>query len=217
MDKILCVDCDSTLSTIEGIDELAAACGPTVEEAVVNLTNQAMDGEVPLDEVFGRRIELIQPTRELSERVGQMYIETLLPGVSEVLGRLSNDGWTIIIISGGFKQLIEPLAAKLNISDVYAVPIHFNEDGSYRYFDESFPTTRNGGKPEIILQLKEKWQPKALVMLGDGVSDLETKPHVDLFIGFGGVVNRAKVKEGSDVFISKYSELEHILSKHFPR
>ena len=40
-------------------------------------------------------------------------------------------------------------------------------------------------------------------LIGDGVSDLEAKPAVDLFIGFGGVARRARVEENADVFITE--------------
>ena len=44
-------DCDSTLSTIEGVDELALRAG--VGDEVARLTTAAMAGEVPLDQVYG--------------------------------------------------------------------------------------------------------------------------------------------------------------------
>jgi phosphoserine phosphatase len=39
-------------------------------------------------------------------------------------------------------------------------------------------------------------------MIGDGASDLATRPVVDLFVGFGGIVSREKVKNGADIFVS---------------
>jgi hypothetical protein len=43
------------------------------------------------------------------------------------------------------------------------------------------------------------------LMVGDGASDLATRGVVDLFVGFGGVVAREKVRAGSDVFIASAS------------
>ena len=40
-------------------------------------------------------------------------------------------------------------------------------------------------------------------MVGDGVSDLEAKPVVDLFIGFGGVGVRERVRAEADVYIEE--------------
>ncbi|MBI4545890.1 MAG: hypothetical protein HY703_11890, partial [Gemmatimonadetes bacterium] len=53
-------DCDSTLSAIEGVEELAAAH----RAEVVALTESAMRGQVPLEQVYARRLELARPTRE---------------------------------------------------------------------------------------------------------------------------------------------------------
>ncbi len=53
-------DCDATLSALEGIDQLAALAG--VADAVSALTHRAMNGEVPLEAVYGERLALIRAT-----------------------------------------------------------------------------------------------------------------------------------------------------------
>ena len=62
--KLIVFDCDSTLSSIEGIDELARVKGQSIFEQVAELTHAAMNGEVPLDEVFSRRLAIIQPDQK---------------------------------------------------------------------------------------------------------------------------------------------------------
>jgi phosphoserine phosphatase len=215
MTKLLFLDCDSTLCAIEGVDELAALRGPEVEQQVVDLTNEAMDGTIPIDEIFARRLDLINPSREMCQKVGDMYVEKLSPGVENALSSLRKSGWKPIIISGGFTQVIEPVAEKLGITDIHAVPLQFNNDGSYCDFDHQAPTARNGGKPDIIRQLTNNQQNQQTVMLGDGVSDWETTPVVDLFIGYGGVVSREKVKSRATAFITSFLELEDVILKHF--
>ena len=61
--------------------------------------------------------------------------------------------------------------------------------------------TRSGGKLEVIRGLKTELRPAMVVMVGDGVSDLETRPEVDLFVGYGGFVPREKVEREAAVFI----------------
>ena len=58
-------DCDSTLSELEGIDELAGGRSAEVSE----LTARAMAGELPMEAVYGRRLELLRPTRTELEQV----------------------------------------------------------------------------------------------------------------------------------------------------
>ncbi|WP_018970559.1 HAD-IB family phosphatase [Rubritalea marina] len=205
--KLIIFDCDSTLSSIEGIDELARAKGPEVFAEVEALTNAAMNGEVPLDQVFARRLDIIRPDQATCSTIGQLYIDTVEPTAVSTLNTLREKGWTIAILSGGFKRLIEPLAEFLGIERIEAVPLELDSEGKYLRFDNSYPTTYNGGKPEIIQQLKQEFSPDTVVMVGDGVSDLETKPEVDCFIGYGGYTPRPKVQEGSDHFIYKLDEL----------
>jgi len=201
--KLLFIDCDSTLSTIEGIDELAHAKGEEVFAKVVALTHAAMNGEIPLDEVFPRRMEMIRPDRETCDVVSNLYTNTVVPGVSELVRRVKDEGWIPVILSGGFAPLIMPLAQKLGIDHVEAVPLFLNEDGSYKGYGEDYPTTRNLGKNEVIREWRQAILPERVVMIGDGISDMETRSDVDLFIGFGGVVARPKVRAGCDHWLTE--------------
>ena len=209
--KILCLDCDSTLSTIEGIDELARLAGPGAFAEVQALTRAAMDGEVPVEEVFARRLDLIRPSREDCRKVGRLYCRTLVPGVEETLDAIRRQGWEPVIISGGFTQCIDPLAEKLGIETLLAVPLRFHADGSYAGFDESAPTARDRGKPDCIARLKADRHPEKIAMAGDGASDLETAPFVDRFIGFGGVVARDRVEREAPFFTRDFREIPALL------
>lgn len=209
--KLFFVDCDSTLSEIEGIDELARARGDAVFAEVVNLTEAAMNGEVPLDEVFGRRMELIQPDAAACAVVTQRYLETINPGMRSLIRGLKQRGWLPVIISGGFAPLIEPLACELEINHVEAVPLYLNPDGTYAGYGTRYPTTRNGGKNEVIREWSQAMLPEKMVMMGDGISDLETKGEVDLFIGYGGVVARDKVRSGADIWIEDEWQPDYLI------
>lgn len=208
--KLIFFDCDSTLSSIEGIDELGRACGPEIFALVELLTRQAMDGEVPIDEVFGRRMDIIRPHRATADAVARLYLETITPGTPAALAALKAAGWTPVILSGGFAPLIRPLATALGIDHVEAVPLFFHPDGSYAGYGETYPTTRNGGKPQIIREWKEAWLPEAVVMVGDGISDLEAKTETDLFVGYGGVVQRDAVRLGADAWLTSMSDFENV-------
>lgn len=206
--KLLFLDCDSTLSTIEGIDELARLSDPAIFEEVVNLTNAAMNGDVPLDQVFKKRMEIIRPSFDMVRKVSECYLENIVPGAEQLIQHARAHGWTPIILSGGFEPIIRPLAAKFGIDHVEAVPLYFDENGIYQGYGEDYPTTRNLGKNEIIRQWKAAMLPEKVIMIGDGTSDLETKPDVDQMIGFGGVVSRDKVKQGADTWITRLDDIK---------
>ncbi|MFI5357070.1 MAG: hypothetical protein ACHQ4G_07030 [Opitutales bacterium] len=62
------------MSAVEGVDELARRRGAACFAQVEAMTRAAMDGRVPIDEVFGRRLDLIQPTRADMAAIGELYL-----------------------------------------------------------------------------------------------------------------------------------------------
>lgn len=209
--RLVIFDCDSTLSAIEGVDELARVRGPELFAKVEAMTHAAMDGKIPVQAVFGQRLNIIRPSKADVAAVGQRYIDEIEPTIEALLPKLRDAGWTPVILSGGFRQAIAPLAAHLGIKLIEAVDLVFDEDGNYTDFDRGYPTTRSGGKPEVLAALRQELNPERIVMVGDGVSDLETHAMVDLFVGFGGYVRRAKVESEAEHFITRLDELAPIL------
>ncbi|NBQ57449.1 MAG: HAD family hydrolase [Opitutaceae bacterium] len=209
--KIIAFDCDSTLSAIEGIDELGRSRGPAVFAQIEAMTHDAMNGRLPVEAVFGRRLEIIQPRRADADAVGRRYVETVEPTAQATIAALKLRGWTPVIISGGFRPLMASLAEHLGIERVEAVDIFFHPDGAYNGYDKNYPTTRSGGKPEIVAALKREFSPTQFVMVGDGASDLETKPSVDRFVGFGRYTPREAVRQGAHDFIYTLDALLKIL------
>ena len=208
---VICFDCDSTLSKIEGIDELARRVG--LGEEMSKLTDLAMNGIVPLEAVYERRLSLIRPDQTSIDWLADLYIAEIVDGVKAVFAALLAQDKTVHIISGGLRQAILPLAQCLGLpeSHVHAVDIYFNEDGSYRDYDLDSPLARTGGKAVVVASLKAQG---TLVMIGDGKTDLEAKQAGATVLGFGGVVDRAIVRELADFYTTEpslLSVLEHIL------
>lgn len=196
-------DVDSTLVTIEGIDHLA---GDNPE--IVRLTEEAMNGAVELEKVYGRRLEIIRPSRSAVEELAGEYLRSLVPGAADVVAELRRRGVDVHLVTAGVEPAILPLAEHLGIrrGAVHAVPLTFSAGGEYLDYDRQSPLARSGGKRTLIRDIRIRSKGRA-AMVGDGVSDLEAKPAVDLFIGFGGVVVREAVLEGADRFIKERSLL----------
>jgi phosphoserine phosphatase len=209
---VICFDCDSTLSKIEGIDELASRVGLGKEMA--RLTDAAMNGEVLLEEVYEKRLSLIRPDRDSINWLADLYIEEIVDGVQSVFATLATANKELHIISGGIRQAILPLAKRLGLpaTQVHAVDVYFNEDGSYRGYNHESPLARSGGKADICRRLLKS--PGSLVMVGDGKTDMEAKQAGAVVIGFGGVIDRAVVHEQADFYSAEpslVSILAHIL------
>ena len=208
---VICFDCDSTLSKIEGIDELARRAGMGAE--IAKLTDAAMNGEFPLEAVYERRLALIKPDKASIDWVADLYIAEIVAGVKEVFSTLLAQGKTVHIISGGLRPAIIPLAAYLGLpeSHVHAVDVFFDETGVYAGFDQASPLARTGGKAVVVAGLKTE---APLLMIGDGKTDLEAKQAGAYVIGFGGVVDRDIVRENADFYSTDPAltfVLEHIL------
>jgi phosphoserine phosphatase len=201
-------DCDSTLVTVEGIDLLAGEARAEVEA----LTASAMRGEVGLEDVYGRRLELIRPTRTQVEAVGDAYVRTLVPGAREVLRALEAEGIATWIVSGGLRPPVLRVAEELGVPPgrVGAVELDFDEDGRFAGFDPGQLMARAGGKPTFLQRQGEALGRPAL-MVGDGVTDLEAGSVLEDFLAFAGVVDRPSVTAEASVVVRAPS-LEPVFS-----
>lgn len=217
---IVIFDCDSTLASIEGIDELARLTGSA--SAIAALTQRAMDGAVPLESVYSQRLHIAQPTQAQVQYLRNLYRAHVVPDAPALVTALQALGCRVFIVSGGLFEPVKEFAEWLDIpvENVYAVAMEYdqlagqwwryweqdgehNPDANYLAVSDS-PLTRNLGKNEIIARLRRQ-HPGRAMLIGDGASDLEAAPEVDLFVGFGGVVRRAKVAAESPIYIEALS------------
>ena len=165
-----------------------------------------MNGDIPLDAVYGRRLEIIRPSLSDVEKLAAEYETSLVPDASDVVNELTAAGAIVHLVTAGIEQAILPLARKLGIprSRVHAVRLDFAGDGTFAGFDDRSFLTRPGGKAVVIRDVRARKHGKA-VLIGDGVTDAEAAGTVDLFVGFGGVTMRPAVRDRSAVYISELS------------
>lgn len=215
--QAVCFDVDSTVSPDEGIDVLAAHAG--VGEQVAALTRSAMGGSVLFQDALRARLELIRPSRQLVAACLAAHPPRLTPGIQRLVRLLTGMGKDVYLVSGGFRLMIEPLAAMLELPDgrVFANTLLFHEDGTYAGFDENEPTSRSGGKGVVIARLKKTHGYHPLIMIGDGATDLEARPPADGFICYGGVVSRKNVSDKADWSVLGFDDLIAELTTHEAR
>ncbi|MCP3973273.1 MAG: HAD-IB family phosphatase [bacterium] len=206
-------DCDSTLSTIEGIDVLATSLG--LESEVAALTDAAMDGDAELDDVYRDRLAMLRPSKQAIADLRAAYKSHIVPAAREVIAALQEIEVEVYVVSGGLAEPVEEFATNLGIdpSHVRAVAARHDSlsgewwksarqavDEDYSGFD-SGALTRSDGKAEIIAELLTGASGTSM-LVGDGASDLQAAPAVDLFVGFGGVVTRDRVAAAAPIFIT---------------
>lgn len=210
-------DCDSTLTAIEGVEELARLKG--AESTIARMTEQAMGGEILLEQVYAERLRLLRPTREDLHRIGLRYCESAVPDARELIAGLLFLGRRVHIISGGLTEPVVSFGGWLGIprGRIHAVGLEFDQlagrwwehfrdapNPAERYLDYvPGPLSESRGKGRVIGQVRRK--PGRAVLVGDGISDLLARPAVELFVGFGGVVRREHVRVKADVYITATS------------
>lgn len=199
---VVVFDCDSTLSAVEGIDELAA----DHRAEVGALTAAAMRGELALEAVYGRRLELIRPARDQVDALATLYVERLVPDAVEVVAALKAEGIDVRIVSGGLLPAVLAVADALSVArnDVAAVDILFGPDGSYAGYDEASTLARSGGKCDVLAAWRARADVRTM-LVGDGATDAEAADVADVFVAYAGVVERAAVVDVADVVIRSRS------------
>lgn len=205
-------DCDSTLSAVEGIDELPA--DPQSQEAVAALTDAAMDGHLPLEEVYGRRLSLLNPTQGDIRNVKSKYKASAVPDAQAVIAALGHADTETWIISGGLLEPVAEFATWLGVHPdrVRAVGTQFdplagdwwdgNAEPRYAEHDKGHLTTTTGKADVIRTSVATEGR---RMLIGDGVSDLAASTEVDLFVAYAGVVARQAVIEAAPVVITSES------------
>lgn len=203
----VCFDIDSTVIQEEGMDELAKFCNKGDE--VINLTKKAMTGKMTFEESLRMRLDIIRPSITQLRDFVRTKPPTLTPGIKKLIELLHDNHIPVYLISGGFKTIITPIAIQLNVplENIFANRLKFYYTGEYAGFDESAPTSRSGGKAVVIDMLKKQHGYNKLVLIGDGMTDLEACPPSDAFIGYGGNVIREEVKAKSHWFVTDFNEL----------
>lgn len=191
-------DCDSTLSAVEGIDLLAEKYN--IKSEVEKITHHAMNGHSNFADALALRLDLVRPLKEDLFWLGRQYIKRITPGTKQLISKLKKEGKKVYIISGGFKSAINIFANYIGVdsSNVFSNVLLFDSKGKYKGFDTKNPLSQNHGKKFVLKKIAAKG---STLFIGDGITDLEARDVVDLFVGFGGVQVRKIVQRKADIFI----------------
>lgn len=200
------LDVDSTVSGIEGIDWLARRRGDVVARKVAALTNDAMRGAIPLEDVYGARLSAIRPRRDEVDALAAAYVGAIAPGCPEAIARLRHAGVRVILISAGLRHALIRLALHLGVElgDLHAVDIRFDAGGAYVGFDTKSPLTTAAGKRDVIADLPLE---RPVLMAGDGATDVAAREVVDCFVAYTGFVTREAVVRQANASVSSFDAL----------
>jgi D-3-phosphoglycerate dehydrogenase len=209
-------DFDSTLvriETLEALADVALADHPdadNIRAKVAELTDQAMNGQIGFGEALNQRLALLPLTRDHVESLADRILDEGTPSVRRNLRFFRENAHRIVILSGGFREIITPIAERLGIPPerVLCNDLTYDTTGRVTGADEANPLAHADGKPKVIAAQDF---PRPIVMVGDGWNDAEVKlaGAADRFYAYTEVVRRERVVEVADAEAPSMDELLH--------
>ncbi len=167
---LIVADMDSTMITVECIDELADYAG--IKPQVAAVTEAAMRGELDFEEALDARVALLAGLDEgviaqcLAERV------RIMPGARALVGTMRAHGAQAVLVSGGFTRFAEPVAAEIGFDRAIA-NVLLVEDGRLTG-KVAKPIVGSATKEETLLAAiaARGIDPALSLAVGDGANDL---------------------------------------------
>ena len=198
---LICFDMDSTLITIECIDELADFAGKKAEVSAV--TEAAMRGEIDYRESLRRRLALMAglDARVLARVFGERLL--LSPGARELLDACQQAGLRTAILSGGFTYFTERLRIELGFD--FATSNELEISGGKLTGRVVGDIIDANAKAQHLARLRDELglRKEQVIAVGDGANDLlmmaeaglsvayhakpATRAKADISINFGGL------------------------------
>lgn len=179
--RLVVMDVDSTLIQDEVIDLLAAQAG--VLDEVAAITEQAMRGEMDFAESLRRRVSLLEGLPEDALAATARRIR-LTPGARTLCRTLRRLGFRVCLVSGGFVEVITPLAEQLEVDGLRANALEIH-DGRLtgRVLGEIIDRQ---GKREALEDFARDFgiPPARTIAIGDGANDLDMLDAAGLGIAF---------------------------------
>jgi phosphoserine phosphatase len=168
--RLVVMDMDSTLITIECIDEIADQIG--VKSQVASITEAAMRGELDFASALRRRVALLEGVPE--ESLQKVYDQRLQlsPGAESMLSSMRTAGLKTLLVSGGFTFFTDRLKARLNLD--FTVANHLEVRGG-RLTGQVLGAIIDAERKAV--ELREACQRigcdvRQSIAMGDGANDL---------------------------------------------
>ena len=208
--KLLAMDMDSTLITIECIDELGDLAGKKAEIAAI--TAQAMRGELDYPDSLRRRVAALANLQEQS--LLRVYEERLklTAGAEILIAACKKHGVKLLLVSGGFTFFTERLKQRLGLDYTISNRLEI-KDGRLtgRLLGEMVDADAKAAKFRAVMRglgaRKEQ-----TVAIGDGANDLKMMAEAGLSVAFHA---KRVVRAKADCALS-YSGLDAVINLFEP-
>lgn len=190
---LLVFDVDSTLIQEEVIELLAEEAG--VRKSVEDITNRAMSGEIDFEASLRERVALLAGLPESVFTTVQARIN-FSSGARELISAVQSAEGMVGAVSGGFIQLLEPLARELNLNFYRANQLEVT-DGRLTG-NLIGPIIDRAAKAHALREWKTISGITQTVAVGDGANDLDMLAEANLGVAFNA---KPILKESADLVI----------------
>jgi phosphoserine phosphatase len=193
---LVVMDVDSTFIQDEVIDLIADEAG--VMPAVADITERAMAGELDFEQSLRARVALLAGLpEEALDRVRDRI--TLTPGARTLTRTLSRLGYRVALVSGGFTDIIAPIAADLGVTDVRANTLEI-VDGRLTG-SVTGPVIDRLGKKAALEAFARQYgiPPRRTIAIGDGANDVDMLEAAGLGIAFNA---KAAARAAADTSVN---------------
>lgn len=178
---LVVMDVDSTLIQDEVVDLLAEHAG--VGDQVSKITERAMNGEIDFAQSLRERVGLLAGLSEsVIEQVRHQV--RLTPGARTLCRTLNRLGYRIVLVSGGFINVIGPIAAELGVSEVRANTLEI-ADGKITG-ELLGPIVDRVGKRNALEDVARRHAipRRRIIAIGDGANDIDMLEAAGLGVAF---------------------------------
>ena len=194
--RLVVMDVDSTLIAGEVIDLLAARAG--CAEQMAKITDAAMRGELDFTASLRERVAMLAGLEETALQEVRAQLR-LAPGARTLIRTLRRLGYRCGIVSGGFTQITDPLAADLGID--YAAANTLEITGGKLTGQLAGPVIDRAGKADALRRFAAQTgiPVSQAVAVGDGANDLDMIAAAGLGVAFNA---RQVVRDAADASVS---------------
>ena len=212
-DWILILDFDSTIIKGESLDLLAETVFEGCSESnlkfqeIKKLTDDGMEGKISFQQSLYKRLRILELDQLHLNKSIKLVTKLISPSFKKNIDWLKRYRNNILIFSGGFKDMIKPVAIKLGLKkeNIYANELIF-KNGKFNGVNEKSALSRSGGK---LNQAKQLGLDKNLIVVGDGITDWEIKKLGDqvTFFAYTENVSRKNVVKKADFEANNFDEV----------
>ena len=216
----LIIDFDSTFVTVESLDELAHIVlkdnpeNAQRLETIKTITRAGMEGSIPFDESLSKRLKLLNINQKDIHAATIVLAKKVTPSFKRNKQFLMENSQNILIISGGFYEMIIPIVSEYGILEdqVFANKFVYKGTSRIAHVDSQNIMAQSGGK---VAQANALGLAGEIHVIGDGYTDYQIKSEgpAKKFFAFIENIRRNSVCEVADVVLSNIDDYIKFLAE----